>query len=143
MFPGYEVVVGRVSALYLTLCGTGDEFTNHVELAPVYLARMIRIVLLVAFVGANEIRHMHFPSDYCHLIRTRHHGRSRMYSHRGYTGTLGTFQRHAISTMRSNRLEQDIPGLEGFVQVRRLRLEELHCSIALKCGVTDTGNECS
>jgi hypothetical protein len=56
-----KVVIRSRATLGLTLRSIANEFANHVILAPVNLARFIRIEVCVALVRLDEVGYMHFP----------------------------------------------------------------------------------
>jgi hypothetical protein len=56
----HKVVVIRGATLGLGLGCTCDEAAHHAVFSPMYFMGLVRIYICIAFVGANEVRHVDF-----------------------------------------------------------------------------------
>ena len=52
---GETIVLAALAATLLTLDNGVDETRHHVELGPVYLCRVVVVVVGISFVGSNEV----------------------------------------------------------------------------------------
>ena len=52
---GETIVLAALAATLLTLDNCVDETRHHIKLGPVYLCRVVVVVVGISFVGSNEV----------------------------------------------------------------------------------------